>query len=343
MNFMLSGAAVAALVLAAPAAFAAGELHIYNWGEYTSPELIEKFEKETGIDVTITDYDSNDTALAKIEAGGHGFDMVVPSANFVPIYLEKGLLLEARPDQMENFRHVDPRWVDVDFDPGRRFTTPWLWGTVGLGVNRELYTGDIDTAAIVFDPPAELKGKINVIPEMGDVMAVAIMFEGGQPCTTDRAVLRKVRDRLAAAREHWLSMDYDMYNKLATEDVGAAITWNGDVFRARLVNPSVEFGYPREGFPVWMDNLAILADAQNVENAKTFMNFVMAPEHAAMNSATTRYANGILGAEAFMPADMKTAREIAIPPELAGKGVFLPACPPEATELYSAIWTEILR
>jgi spermidine/putrescine-binding protein len=94
-------------------AHADGELNIYNWGNYTSPELIKKFEKTYNVKVTLTDYDSNDTALAKIRAGGHGFDIVVPSANFVPIWVNEGLLLESRPDQMENFKNMDERWVDV--------------------------------------------------------------------------------------------------------------------------------------------------------------------------------------------------------------------------------------
>ena len=118
MKFKLL-AAVAGLALAASAssAFADGELQIYNWGDYTNPDLIKKFEEKYNVKVTITDYDSNDTALAKVRAGGHGFDIVVPSASFVPIWIKDGLLLETRPDQMENFKNMDPKWVDVPFDP----------------------------------------------------------------------------------------------------------------------------------------------------------------------------------------------------------------------------------
>ena len=97
-------------------AFAAGELNIFNWGNYTSPELIEKFEQTYDVKVTITDYDSNTTALTKIEAGGHGFDIVVPTHSYVPVFIEKGLLMETRPDQMENFKNMDPNWVNVDWE-----------------------------------------------------------------------------------------------------------------------------------------------------------------------------------------------------------------------------------
>ena len=101
-------------------AWADGTLSIYNWGNYTSPELIKKFEDTYKVKVTLTDYDSNDTALAKVRAGGHGFDIVVPSANFVPIWIKEGLLLESRPDQMENFKNVDERWVNSINDNGMK-------------------------------------------------------------------------------------------------------------------------------------------------------------------------------------------------------------------------------
>jgi len=200
-------AAISALSFAG-AASAAGELNIYNWGDYINPDLIKKFEEKFDVKVTITDYDSNDTALAKVRAGGHGFDIVVPSANYMPIWINGGLLLEARPDQMENFKNVDPRWVNVDWDPGRHYSVPWQWGLTGIIVDTGVYKGDINTAAIFLDPPAELVGKINVTPEMNDVLYTTIRYMGGQWCTTDKEVLKKVRDKLVEAKPKWIAMDY---------------------------------------------------------------------------------------------------------------------------------------
>src|SRR5687767_15745813 len=130
-KFAAAAAALALLGLTGEA-LADGELNIYNSGDYTNPELIKKFEKAHNVKVTITDYDSNDTALAKVRAGGHGFDVVVPSGNFMPIWISEGLLLETRHDQMENFKNVAPEWVNVPYDPGRLYSVPWQWGTVGV-------------------------------------------------------------------------------------------------------------------------------------------------------------------------------------------------------------------
>jgi spermidine/putrescine transport system substrate-binding protein len=335
--------AAALLLASTTAGHAEGVLNLYNWGNYTSPELLEKFEADTGIKVTVTDYDSNDTALAKVEAGGAGFDLVVPSGNYVPIWIEKGLIQELDLTRLPNHGNIAPEWMDAEFDPGRRYTVPWQWGTTGVAVNRSFYDGDINTSAIWLDPPDALKGKINVTPEMNDVMAMAIMYEGGEPCTEDVEVLKRVRDRLLAAKPHWMSMDYGMEEKMATSDVPASLYWNGAIMRARLKNPDVAFGYPKEGFVIFSDQVALLSDAQNVDNAYKFLDYIMVPEHAAMLSAFARYANGIAGSEAFMPADMKGAPELVVPAELVEAGHLVQTCSPKAQEYYTAIWTELQK
>jgi spermidine/putrescine transport system substrate-binding protein len=335
--------ATAMLLATSALAQAEGQLQLYNWGNYTSPEMLEKFEKETGIKVTVTDYDSNDTALAKVEAGGHGFDLVVPSANYVPIWVEKGLIQELDLSKLANHGNIAPEWMDVAWDPGRKFSIPWQWGSTGIAVNTKVYGGDINTSAVFLQVPDELKGKINVVPEMNDVVNLAIWYVGGEPCTEDTEVLKKARDALLAAKPDWLSMDYGATERLSNNDWAASVNWNGSTMRARLANPDVAYGYPKEGYPLFMDSVALLKDAQNVEEAYKFLDFIMMPENAAMISAFARYANGIAGSEAFMPEDMKTAPEVMIPEEFKASGHFLPTCSPKAQEYMTAIWTELQK
>lgn len=332
-----------ALLLASTGLAAAGELNLYNWGNYTSPELLAKFEKETGIKVNVTDYDSNDTALAKIEAGGAGFDLVVPSANYVGIFRDKGLITEFDLSKLPNHKNIAPEWRDVAWDPGRKFSVPWQWGSTGIAVNTSVYKGDINTSAVWLEVPDELKGKLNVVPEMNDVMALAIMYAGGELCTEDKAVLKKARDLLLAAKPDWISMDYGATEKLANSDWAASVNWSGSSMRSRLANPAVAYGYPKEGFVLWMDSLALLKDAKHVEEAYTFINFILEPENAAQISAFARYSPGVTGAAAFLPEDMKTAPEVVIPAEFADKGHFLPACSAKAQEYITAIWTELQK
>jgi spermidine/putrescine transport system substrate-binding protein len=317
-------------------------LSLYNWGNYTSPELLAKFEKETGIKVSVTDYDSNDTALAKVRVGGSGFDMVVPSASIMPVWISEGLLLESRPDQMENFKNMDERWIDVSWDKGRHYSVPWQWGSTGVVVATKYYSGDINTSAIWLDPPEELKGKINVVPEKNDVLYDAIRYMGGEWCSDDKVMLKSVRDKLLEAKKSWVSMDYGL-EKMDSRDTLANLYYNGASFRSRLINPDVHFGYPKEGYAIFMDSVAILADAPHPENAKMFLNFIMAPENAALISNFATYANGIKGSEAFMREDMRGAPEFNIPPELVAAGGWQDVCSPEVDDLYTRIWTDLMK
>ena len=138
-------------------------------------------------------------------------------------------------------------------------------------------------------------------------------------------------------------MDYGDIEQYAKEDAAAGVTWNGAAFRARLRNPKLVYGYPKVGYPIFMDSVAVLKDARNVENAKLFQNFVMNPENAALISAFARYANGIKGSQAYLPDDMKSAPEVNIPKELEAVGTFNLSCPPEVQEVYTAIWTELTK
>ena len=335
--------ALVALMGSTTLAAADGELFLYNWGNYTSPEMIKKFEDKYNVKVTITDYDSNDTALAKIEAGASGFDLVVPSAGFIDIYKEKGLSQELDLSRLPNHKNIEDQWMNVSWDEGRKWSVPWQWGSTGVSVNTCVLVGNINTSAIFMDPPAELVGKINVLPEMGDVLALATMYEGGEVCSEDPEVMKKVRDALLAAKPNWMSMDYSTIEKMSNNDYGATVDWNGSAMRARLANPDVAYGYPQEGYGLWMDSVVLLADAKNVDNAYLFMDFIMEPENAAMLSAFARYGNGITGADAFLPEDMKTAPEIVPAPELAKAGKFVVSCTGKALDYQTAIWTELQK
>ena len=123
-------------------------------------------------------------------------------------------------------------------------------------MNTKYYQGDPDSWAIVFDPPPELDGKLNVVPEMNDIVNSAIMYVGGEPCTNDRAVLKKVRDVLMTAKPNWLSMGYASPEVYAKEDVAGGANWNGYTFRARLLNPAIKLRLSqgrlsRSGWTTW--------------------------------------------------------------------------------------------
>lgn len=334
--------AIGTLLWTVPAQ-AEGELNIFTWGNIIPANLVEKFQSIYNVKVTLTDYDSSDAALVKVRQGGHGFDAAIVISSYVPIWIQQGLLLETRPSQMSNFKNISDDWKAPPYDPEMLYTVPYEIGITGVTVNSSFYKGDINTSAIFLDPPKELIGKINVVPTMDEVMYLATRYVGGEPCSTDRQTMVKVRDLMVKARASWSSLDYSTIDTYAKNDVYAGVTWNGSSLRSRAVNENIHFGFPKEGFPVWIDTFTVLKSAKNVENAKLFQNYLMEAETAGMISTFTGYANAIVGSSAYMPEAMKNASELQLTDEAKANMGFLKACPPEAQAFQKAIWTMIQK
>jgi spermidine/putrescine transport system substrate-binding protein len=340
-NTLLSIITATSLVLAGSAS-AAGELHIYNWGNYTNPEMIKKFEAANDVKVTLDSYDSNETMLAKVEQGGSGYDVVVPGDYMIAIMLKKDLLEKVMPNQMSNFKNMDPKWVDVYWDKGRNYSIPYQWGTTSFQVDTTVYKGDINTLKLLYDPPKELQGRINMLNDMNDVINAGLRYLDYPRCNSNKAQLKELNALLLSAKKHWRTMDYSTIEKLTSKDVDLSQNWNGAAMRARAQRPELQYAYPKEGFTGWMDNVAVLKGAPNVENAKLFMNFMMDPENAAMTSNFARYANGVMGSEKYMEAEMKSAPEIIIPAS-APAPEFVPPCDQDVVALYTKIWTNLKK
>ncbi|MCB1384600.1 MAG: extracellular solute-binding protein [Nitratireductor sp.] len=334
--------AAAAIALAPLAAHAEGKLNIFNWGEYTNPELLKRFSETYDVEVAIDTYDSNETMLAKVQAGASGYDIVVPSDYMVAIMIEEGLLAQVEPNTMENFKNVKEGLVDLYFDPGRHYTVPWQVGNTGFAVNSKAYDGNINTWSILFDTPEALKGRINVLDDMTAVINAAARYLNIPRCTSDREQLRQISDLLVAAKPNWRSFSYDGLTLLSTGSVDVSMLWNGATYKARTEDvDSLVYAYPAEGLEGFVDNVAILKDAQNVDNAKLFMNFIMAPENAALISEFAKYESGIKGVDAYLPADFAAAPELNTPAGVTPE--FVPPCSQEVTAMYNKIWTNLRR
>lgn len=333
-------ATASAVAFASSAAMAAGELNVYNWGNYTSPEMIKKFEEKYGVKVNLDGYDSNEAMLAKVKAGDTGYDIVVPGDYMIKVMIGEGLLEEVKPNEMENFKNVDPNWVDVWWDPGRNYSIPYQWGTTSFTVDTAIYDGEIDTLALLFDPPEALKGRINMLNDMNDVINAGLRYLGYGRCNGNQDELREVLALLSKAKPHWRTMDYAVIEKLTSKDVDISQSWNGAAMRARAQRPTLKYAYPKEGFTGWMDNVAVLKGAPNLDNAKLFINFMMDPENAGMTSNFARYANGILGSDEFMEPEMLSAPEIVMPASAPAPD-FVTPCPQEVVDLYNKIWTQL--
>ena len=331
-----------AMLLATPA-FAEGELKVYHWFEYIPQELVDKFTAETGITVTIDTYDSNESMLASLKAGKLGqYDVAVPGDYMVQIMGNEGLLDTFTPEELPNFANIDPKWVDVPFDQGRKSSIPYQWGSTAFSVNRDVYKGDINSLGIIFNPPDELKGKINVLDSQGEVLALGSIYMGIPQCSTDKTQLKALSDMLVAAKADWASFGSDTAKDvLVSGDAAAGMIYNGFSAKARAEGANVEYAFPKEGYVLWMDNMVLLKDAPNRDNAIKFMNFLLDPQNAAAVTNYAAYSPGVTGATEFLDAAIKDSPENN--PPAGQKGEFIIACDAETQALYDAIWTNLKK
>jgi spermidine/putrescine transport system substrate-binding protein len=338
-RFAVLGVA-AALVLSAVGAAADGELFLYNWTDYTSPELIDKFERETGIEVTLDTYDSNETLLAKLKQGGGGYDVVVPSHNFVGILIAEGLIQKINAQSLPGYDNIDPRWRGPEWDPGNGYTVPWQWGTTSFTVDTAVYGGDIDTYAVLFEPPEALRGNIGMFRTPDEVVPMAQIFLGLSLCNDNPEEMRQVQQLLEAQKPHVKVYNSDgILERLVSGDTAAHMNWNGYSLRARKEKPTLRYAYPREGTLSWFDSIAVPTGARNFDNAVKFAAFMLQPENAALQSNFAGYANGIAGSAAFMSEELKAAPEVNAPGDV--KAVFSQSCPETAIRLTDRIWTRL--
>lgn len=338
----VTGAILLVASLGTPRASAEGEVNFYTWADYTSPELIERFEAETGITVNIDTFASNEDLLAKMMAGATGYDIIVPGDYLVEILIKEDLLLRVEPNQLANFKNVEPRWVDVYWDPGRHYSIPWMWGTTSFNVNTDVFDGDIHTLAVLFDPPDVLKGRINMFQDSVEVINMALRYLGFPRCNSNPDEMRQVQELLLRQKEWVRSYSMDPKELIVSGEVDATMNWDGYAIRTRAEKPSVAFAHPREGYTGWMDNLAVPRGAENIENAMIFMDFMMVPENIALESNYVGVNGGIMGAAQYFDPELATAPELNAP-EGTPDPEFVPACEDDVVRLYDQVWTNVMK
>ncbi|WP_170403491.1 ABC transporter substrate-binding protein [Ruegeria arenilitoris] len=330
------------LGLVASSALADGELYIYNWTDYTSPELIEKFEAETGITVTMDTYDSNDTLLAKLKSGASGYDIVVPSHNYVPIFVAEELFQKINAQDLEGYSNIADGFRNPPWDSANEYTVPWQWGSTSFTVNTDVFGGDIDTYETLFRPPEELRGQIGMFKAPSDVVDMALIYLGYGVCSESKDEMREVLELLEEQKPHVKVYNSDgILERLTSGDAALHQNWNGYSIRARTADPALKYAFPKEGVLTWADNIAVPVGAQNYDNAIKFIEFILQPENIAIQSNFAGYSNGISGSAEFLNEEMATAPELS-PPD-GTPMVFSETCSENATELQNKVWTTLLQ
>lgn len=309
MKYRITSALVA---LAAAGAVQAQDttLHVYNWSDYIAEDTIDKFTAATGINVTYDVYDSNEVLEAKMLAGSSGYDIVVPTSDFLQRQIAAGVYMPLDKSKLPNLANMDVELMEgaAAYDADNAHSVIYMWGTTGIGYNAGAVAErlgedyEVDSWALVFDPEIAAKLAdcgISMLDAPTEMLPAAMNYLGLDPNSTDKADFEAGAALLETVRPYIRYFHSSQYiSDLANGDTCVAVGWSGDVFqamaRAEEAENGVEVGYviPKEGALQWFDMLAIPADAPNPDAAHAFINFVMDAQITADITNYVWYANG---------------------------------------------------
>ncbi|MGB8811813.1 MAG: extracellular solute-binding protein [Paracoccaceae bacterium] len=333
--------ATTALLALTGVAQAEGALNIYAWSDSIAPDLITKFEAETGIKVAIDGFNSNEDLLTKLQAGSSGYDLVTPSQHFVKIMVDSGLLQDIDAHELAAFQQVDPKWRGQWWDETNEYSIPLAYGTAGFTVNRDQYQGPVDSWAVFFTPPAELKGKLASLSYPDEVVGAAQLFLGVPFCSEDPAEMKKVLDLLVAQKPDVVAYTSDnIENRIGGGEVAAHFWWDGNSMKTRANDGAkIEYAMPKEGLVGWLDSMVVPVGAANVDAARAFMDFMSTPENATIQYNYYGHSSPValdLTQAKYTP---ENAPELfpTVPVE------FSRTCSPAAQDLVTKVWTDLLQ
>ncbi len=334
-------------------------VNVFNWSDYIDESILEDFTKETGIKVVYDVFDSNEVLETKLLAGGTGYDVVVPTGSFLSRQIQAGVFSELDKSKLSNLSNM---WKDIEarvekYDPGNAYSINYMWGTTGIGYNVDKVKaalGDdapVDSWDLLFKPENIEKLKncgVFVLDAPTEMVPAALKYLGLDPDSKDRGDIEKAGELLKTIRPYIQKFHSSEYiNALANGDICLAIGWSGDVLQARDRaaeadnGVTVAYSIPKEGALMWFDQMAIPADAPNMDEAHEFLNYIMRPDVMAKASNYVYYANGNKASQELLNDDVIGDPAIYPTPEAVENLYTVTAYPPKAQRVLTRTWTSV--
>lgn len=256
-------------------------LNVYIWTEYLPDEVLRQFEKETGIRVNLSEFDSNETLYVKLKAAPFaGYDIIVPSSYFVDKMRKQGMLHKLDKTKLPNFKYLKKSLLNRNFDPENEYSVPYTMGTTGIVINKKY-----------FDPKAKyswsdlwqkkFRNQLLLLDDLREVFSIAFITLGYSINEVDADKIKEAYEKLVKLMPNIKLFSSDaIKNIYVDEDVNIGSCWSGDYEMAKEENPNLVYVYPEDGYPIWIDCLAIAKNSKHLEEAHKFINFILRPDIA---------------------------------------------------------------
>jgi putrescine transport system substrate-binding protein len=330
-------------------------LNLYIFSDYLAPNTLTEFEKQTGIKVSVSYYDTNETLETRLLTGHSGFDVVVPTSPFFERQIKAGIYRNLDKSKLPNLKNIDPALMAKvsAHDPDNAHGVIYMWGTLGVGYNENvvkalLPNAPLDSWRMVFDPAVTSKlarcgiSMLDAAPEM---MRAVLAYLHRDPNSQNPADLAAAEQALQKARPYIRNIDSNPYvDSMANGDLCVAAGFNGAIVqardRAREANKGFDIVYvvPKEGSVLWFDMMAIPKDAPNPDSAYAFLNYMMTPRAIADVSNTVRYANANTAAGSLVLPEIRHDPAVYPPPELRDRLAGFLSDTPEQNRAITRLW-----
>ena len=315
-------------------------LNVYNWSDYIAADVVDDFERETGVTVHYGTYESNQEMLAQVMSGNSGWDVVFPSEDFIGPMQGLGLLAPLNHARLANLSALDGAFQRPPWDPTLRWCVPYMHGVTGIVYQKSLRPAPLAWADLW---EGRLAGRITMLDDQLEVFAACLKKLGHSINAADPVELTAAKAQALAQKPMLRAyLNAEARDQLVSGDLLAAQAWAVTAAQAIAAAPErLEFVLPREGFPRFADNISILRESGRQEMAHRWIDFLLRPKVAARNVAATHAASANGAAQQYLPTEVRANRVLYPTAAELARGEWFQAPTASSQKVRDRLWTEI--
>jgi spermidine/putrescine transport system substrate-binding protein len=333
---------IAILLMSVRLAVADNIVNVYTWSEEIPHSIIVQFEKETGIKVHCSSFDSNEIMFAKLRAVKNpGYDLVEPSSYYIDRMRNIGMLAKLDKSKLTNFKNIDPEFLNPSYDFQSEYSMPFIWGITGIFINKDYFSSrNVTDWGDLTDK--QYLNQLMFLDDAREVFSIALQMLGYSINDNNPEHIRQAYLKLKSLMPNVKLFNSDaIISILIDEDATIGMAWNADLFKATRENSKLEFVFPKKGFEIWVDSFALLRNAPHPDNAYKFLNFLLRPEIAKSVSLNINYSTANLAAKKLMPPEIQNNPALYPPPDVLRRGEFETDIGDQAFNLFEKYWEQL--
>jgi spermidine/putrescine transport system substrate-binding protein len=314
-------------------------LNVYNWGDYIDESVINDFEKKYNIRVNYDTFSTNEDMYVKVKSGGSNYDVLFPSDYTIERMIKENLLKKLDFNNIPNYKYIETRFKDLDYDPKNEYSVPYMWGTLGIIYNKTMVDEPVTSWRMLWEE--KYSKQILMLDSQRDSIGVALKMLGYSMNTLNQEELEAAKQALIKQKPLVLAyVGDDVKDKMIAGEAALAVVWSGDAVYMKWENPDLEFVLPEEASNLWVDAMVIPTSSKHQAAAETFINFMCNPEIAFRNADYIGYSSPHLEVQKMIDPEL-LSDPTAYPSDdlLTNYDIFHDLG--NYLKVYDRIWTEI--